>query len=169
MHLDGLIALLIIIGIVTSISKSSKKKKAAQAQKAARPAAQSGEVRIPYTREEWAQFLEQESIPKPKAPPKPAAKKPPEPAPQATTPMPKPVPAESGSIAVDPMQGVEGETEAEHAAHRMRAAHEEARRRSECAEAQAVAQVNLQALRSAVVMKEILDKPVSLRPRRRFY
>ena len=35
MHVDGLIALLIIIGIVTSISKSGKKKKAAEAQKRA--------------------------------------------------------------------------------------------------------------------------------------
>ena len=34
---------------------------------------------------------------------------------------------------------------------------------------QAQMEVNLQALRSAVVMKEILDKPVSLRPRRRYY
>lgn len=181
MHLDGLIALLIIIGLVTSISKSNKKKKAAQAQKAAKPAAQAGEVRIPYTREEWAQFLEQEHIPKPKAPPKPAAAKPEDVAKVAAAVLekhraqaaqrsvPTPAPAPSGSIAVDANQGVEGETEAEHAAHRMRAARAEARRRSECAEAQAVAQVNLQALRSAVVMKEILDKPVSLRPRRRYY
>ena len=181
MHLDGLIALLIIIGLVTSISKSNKKKKAAQAQKAAKPAAQAGEVRIPYTREEWAQFLEQEHIPKPQGPPKPAAAKPEDAAKVAAAVLerrgaqaaqrsvPTPAPAPSGSIAVDANQGVEGETEAEHAAHRMRAARAEACRRSECAEAQAVAQVNLQTLRSAVVMKEILDKPVSLRPRRRYY
>ena len=181
MHLDGLIALLIIIGLVTSISKSNKKKKAAQAQKAAKSAAQPGTVKIPYTREEWEQFLadaEGEAAAKP-APAKKAAAKPaaPKPAPQkrkANAPQmnvaaPAPAAMSTGSIAVDANQGVEGETEAEHAAHRMRAARAEARRRSECAEAQAVAQVNLQTLRSAVVMKEILDKPVSLRPRRRYY
>ena len=61
MHLDGLIALLIIIGVVTSISKSGKKKKAAAAQKRAEepsPAQpKAGPTKIPYTREEWEQFL----------------------------------------------------------------------------------------------------------------
>ena len=80
MHVDGLIAVLIIIGLVTSISKSGKKKNAAAAQKRAeapspaqpKPSA----VKIPYTREEWEQFLKEEGIPKPKAQPKPAAAKP---------------------------------------------------------------------------------------------
>ena len=74
-----------------------------------------------------------------------------------------------GSIAMDPMQGLEGETEAEHAAHRLRAEREEARIQIERVAEQVQTQVNLQTLRSAVVMKEILDKPVSLRPRRRYY
>ena len=62
--MDGLIVLLIIIGVVTSISKSSKKKKAAEAQrKAEKPAPaqpKAGAVKIPYTREEWAEFLKRE-------------------------------------------------------------------------------------------------------------
>lgn len=182
--MDGLIALLIIIGIVTSISKSNKKKKAAQ--KAAKSAAQPGTVKIPYTREEWAQYLAQESIPKPKAQPKPAAKPKSTPKPEdvakvaaavpekrraqaAQRSVPTPAPAPTGSIALNSLQSVEGETEAEHAAHRMRAAQEEQRIHIERAAEQAQMEVNLQALRSAVVMKEILDKPVSLRPRRRCY
>lgn len=186
MHLDGLIALLIIIGIVTSISKSSKKKKAAEAQrKAEKPAPaqpKAGAVKIPYTREEWAEFLKEEGVPEAVVQPKPAAQ--PEKAVEAASPAPqkrrakvvqavaaapKPVPATTGSIALDPRQGVEGETEAEHAAHRLRAEREEARIQIERAAEQVQTEVNLQTLRSAVVMKEILDKPVSLRPRRRYY
>lgn len=185
MHLDGLIALLIIIGVVTSISKSNKKKKAAAAQKRAEvpsPAQQkAGPTKIPYTREEWEQFLadaEGEAAAKP-APAKKAAAKPaaPKPAPQkrkASAPQmnvaaPAPAAMSTGSIALDPRQSVEGETEAEHAAHRLRAAQEDMRIGVERAAEQALAEVNLQTLRSAVVMKEILDKPVSLRPRRRYY
>ena len=185
MHLDGLIALLIIIGVVTSISKSNKKKKAAAAQKRAEvpsPAQQkAGPTKIPYTREEWEQFLadaEGEAAAKP-APAKKAAAKPaaPKPAPQkrkANAPQmnvaaPAPAAMSTGSIALDPRQSVEGETEAEHAAHRLRAAQEDMRIGVERAAEQALAEVNLQTLRSAVVMKEILDKPVSLRPRRRYY
>ena len=184
MHLDGLIVLLIIIGVVTSISKSNKKKKAAAAQKRAEvpsPAQQkAGPTKIPYTREEWEQFLadaEGEAAAKP-APAKKAAAKPaaPKPAPQkrkASAPQmnvaaPAPAAMSTGSIALDPRQSVEGETEAEHAAHRLRAAQEDMRIGVERAAEQALAEVNLQTLRSAVVMKEILDKPVSLRPRRRY-
>ena len=185
MHLDGLIVLLIIIGVVTSISKSNKKKKAAAAQKRAEvpsPAQQkAGPTKIPYTREEWEQFLadaEGEAAAKP-TPAKKAAAKPaaPKPAPQkrkANAPQmnvaaPAPAAMSTGSIALDPRQSVEGETEAEHAAHRLRAAQEDMRIGVERAAEQALAEVNLQTLRSAVVMKEILDKPVSLRPRRRYY
>ena len=186
MHLDGLIALLIIIGIVTSISKSGKKKKAAEAQRKAEKASPAqpkpGATKIPYTREEWAEFLKEEGIPEAVVQPKPAAQpekavKAASPAPQkrrakvvqAVAAAPKPAPATTGSIALDPRQGVEGETEAEHAAHRLRAKQEEQRIHVERAAEQALAEVNLQTLRSAVVMKEILDKPVSLRPRRRYY
>lgn len=194
MHLDGLIALLIIIGIVTSISKSSKKKKAAQAQrKAERPSPaqpKASTTKIPYTREEWEAFLadaDGEAAAEPAAPKKAEAKPAAKPenatkaavaAPQkrraqsvqqsVSAPAPKAASAGGGSIALDPMQGVEGEPEAEHAAHRLRAAREDARIQIERAAEQAQTEVNLQTLRSAVVMKEILDKPVSLRPRRRY-
>ncbi len=183
--MDGLIVLLIIIGVVTSISKSNKKKKAAAAQKRAEEPSsaqpKAGTTKIPYTREEWEAFLadaEGEAAAKP-APAKKAAAKPaaPKPAPQKrraqavqqSVAAPAPAAMSTGSIALDPKQSVEGETETEHAAHRLRAEREEQRIHVERAAEQALAEVNLQALRSAVVMKEILDKPVSLRPRRRYY
>ena len=181
--MDGLIVLLIIIGVVTSISKSNKKKKAAAAQKRAEEPSsaqpKAGTTKIPYTREEWEAFLadaEGEAAAKP-APAKKAAAKPaaPKPAPQkrraqaVQQSVAAPVHKASGSIALDPKQSVEGETETEHAAHRLRAKREDMRIGVERAAEQALAEVNLQTLRSAVVMKEILDKPVSLRPRRRYY
>ena len=177
--MDGLIVLLIIIGVISSISKSNKKKKkAAEAQrKAEKPSSAQSKpdaAKIPYTREEWAEFLKEEGVPEAVVQPKPAAAK-------AAAPAPKkrrakavqsvadaPNAASTGPIAPDPRQGVEGETEAEHAAHRLRAAREEARIQIERAAEQVQTEVNLQTLRSAVVMKEILDKPVSLRPRRRY-
>ncbi len=182
--MDGLIVLLIIIGVVTSISKSNKKKKAAAAQKRvespspAQPKA--GTTKIPYTREEWEAFLadaEGEAAAKPTpakkavkpASPKPAPQKRKANTPQMNVAAPAPAAMSTGSIALDPKQSVEGETETEHAAHRLRAEREEQRIHVERAAEQALAEVNLQALRSAVVMKEILDKPVSLRPRRRYY
>ena len=195
MHLDGLIVLLIIIGVVSSISKSGKKKKkAAEAQKKAEKSAsaqpKAGATKIPYTREEWAQFLKEEGVPETRAQinsaaaktqeaAKPTAAKPEDVARVATAILQKrkaqaaqpsvaaPVREAAGSIALDPTQGIEGETEAEHAAHRLRAEAAQALRDSAEETRQALAAMNLQTLRSAVVMKEILDKPVSLRPRGR--
>lgn len=179
--MDGLIVLLIIFGVISRISKSNKnKKKATEAQrKAEKPSSAQPKpdaAKIPYAREEWAQFLKEDGTPKAKAQPKPAAK--PEDmvkvvaavlqkrkAQVAQQRAAAPLREATGSIVLDPRQGVEGETEAEHAAHRRRAEAEEALRDSAQEARSAVAAMNLQALRSAVVMKEILDKPVSLRPR----
>ena len=179
--MDGLIVLLIIISVISSIGKSNKKKKkATEAQrKAEKPSSAQSKpdaAKIPYTREEWSQFLKEEGTPKAKAQPKPAAK--PEDmvkvvaavlqkrkAQAAQQRAAAPLREATGSIVLDPRQGVEGETEAEHAVHRRRAEAEEALRDSAQEARSAVAAMNLQALRSAVVMKEILDKPVSLRPR----
>lgn len=62
---------------------------------------------------------------------------------------------------------MEGESPLEHAAHRQRVIAEEERVRREHAQLRELRSANLQKLRSAVVMREILDKPVSLRPRAR--
>ena len=147
--MDGLIVLLIVIGVIARISKSNKKKAAEAARR------QEQAEKIPYSREEWDAYLKAEGIPaRPKAKAKPA-----------------PIPATpsapgTGSIRMDPNQGVEGETVAEHSMHRQRAAQAEAQAQIEQEALQALRAANLQALRNAVVMKEILDKPVALRPRR---
>ena len=60
----------------------------------------------------------------------------------------------------------QGESPEEHARHRQRILAEEAQRRAEHETLQEVRHMNLQKLRTAVVVSEILDKPVSLRRRR---
>ena len=175
--MDGLIVLLIVIGVIARISKSNKKKKAAEAARR-----QEQDEKIPYSREEWDAYLKAEGIPaRPKAKAKPAAAVPTapakpvkaqaKPAAQPVKAAAAPIPATpsapgTGSIRMDPSQGVEGETVAEHSMHRQRAAQAEAQAQIEQEALQALRAANLQALRNAVVMKEILDKPVALRPRR---
>ena len=61
----------------------------------------------------------------------------------------------------------EGESHKEHAAHKLRIAEEEARLHREREELKELRNVNLKKLRSAVVMSEVLGKPVALRPRGR--
>ena len=180
--MDGLIVLLIIFGVISRISKSNKKKKATEAQRKAEKLSSAqpkpDAAKIPYTREEWAQFLKEDGTPKAKAQPKPAVKQEDvvkvvaaalqkQKAQAIQQRAAAPSREATGSIALDPRQSVEGETEAEHAEHRRRAEAEEALRDSAQEARSAVAAMNLQALRSAIVMKEILDKPVSLRPRGR--
>ena len=175
--MDGLIVLLIVIGVIARISKSNKKKKAAEAARR-----QEQDEKIPYSREEWDAYLKAEGIPaRPKAKAKPVAAVPTapakpvkaqaKPAAQPVKAAAAPIPATpsapgTGSIRMDPSQGVEGETVAEHSMHRQRAAQAEAQAQTEQEALQALRAANLQALRNAVVMKEILDKPVALRPRR---
>ena len=174
--MDGLIVLLIVIGVIARISKSNKKKAAEAARR------QEQDEKIPYSREEWDAYLKAEGIPaRPKAKAKPAAAVPTapakpvkaqaKPAAQPVKAAAAPIPATpsapgTGSIRMDPNQGVEGETVAEHSMHRQRAAQAEAQAQIEQEALQALRAANLQALRNAVVMKEILDKPVALRPRR---
>ena len=62
---------------------------------------------------------------------------------------------------------LEGESHKEHAAHKQRIADEEARLHREREELNELRNVNLKKLRSAVVMSEVLGKPVALRPRGR--
>ena len=57
----------------------------------------------------------------------------------------------------------EGESRLEHAAHRARIAEEEARLHQQRTELQELRSMNLKKLRTAVVMGEVLGKPVALR------
>ena len=157
--MDGLIAIIVIIWIASAISGNKKKaknaKKAGGVQRAAQPKAKTQvppqpkappkpkQARIPYTKEEWADFLNDlnEEIAPKKA------------APRLVTEM----EMESASM--------EGESHEEHAEHLRRIEAEEAQHRQEREAIEDLRAANREKLRAAVVMSEVLGKPVALRPR----
>ena len=166
--MDGLIGILILIGIFSSFSKKKKQKaqkKAVQARPAGpnpepRPEKAAGQMKIPFTREEWDSFL---------ADMEPQAKK--------SMPLPvKPAKAKKTAKAPEPVLlldhdepegtvSTQGESTAEHAEHRQKILAEETRLREHQETLQELRHMNRQKLRQAVVMSEVLGKPVSLRPR----
>jgi len=179
--LNSLVGLLILFAIF-SISSSKKKKKAqAAAQRnnaskraqqildQARQNEQSGKV--PYTRNEWQTFLNnlETAAPaeQPSKPIQPTAPKPVQPkaskqaVPAAQAPL-------LNALQHDDPEGsisTQGETEAEHAGHHRKILEEESRLMEEHETLRELRRLNLQKLRSAVVMSEVLNKPVSLRSR----
>lgn len=183
--MDGLIVVLLILGLVARISKKKKNSGNARRGGAARGVAEkitdalemagkeaAKQAKIPYTKEEWSQYLRQsaaeEDARAPIAPmqaAEPAARiAPPPPAPGAkpvSRPLkPKPVQREARSEAEAPR---EGESRREHAAHLARIAREEEKIARRQEEIKRLRDVNLEKLRSAVVMSEVLGKPLALR------
>ena len=155
--MDSLIGILVLIGIFSSLSKKKKKQAQKQASKPASPAAQ---AKIPFTKDEWTAFLAdmEKQEKKPKAKPSKPAK------------AAKPVKAAAPVLHIDHDEpegtiSTQGESAAEHAEHRQRILAEEARLREQQQTLQELRHLNRQKLRSAVVMSEVLGKPVSLRPR----
>ena len=170
--MDGLIVLLFVICIIIN-SLTSKKKKEKQAQKRAekaqafdtafpraqakpqpkprprpRPKAVDGQMRIPFTKEEWKAYLSEmsEELVQERA--------------------------ASASIAHDEGDSfhegfisTQGESIEEHAEHRRRMAEEDARHQQEREALNDLRSANREKLRAAIVMSEVLGKPVALRPR----
>ena len=196
--MDGLIVILAILGLISSISKKKKARRQQQwerarqagydevsavppplmredapADKPAKPkAAAAQQVKIPFTKEEWAAFLSDHSEKQPVRSAKPV------PADAAEAQSSKENSAEGRkfqTLAAQQLNAerlrpderhLEGESHQEHAAHRQRIAEEEARLHHEREELKELRNVNLKKLRSAVVMSEVLGKPVALRGRR---
>ena len=84
--------------------------------------------------------------------------------------LPPEVPPAEDVAAAAPIEDAhegEGESDAEHSAHLEKIAQAEARCRAGREAEAARIERDRQRLRDAVIMREVLDKPVSLRPRRR--
>lgn len=146
--MDGLIALLVVIAVVNALT-SGRRKKRQEAQRRAFQGAQQAQA---------AQKPKAQQRPRPQA--------------QPSTPeelrahlaamdaQSKPAPKrEEGAIST------QGESEAEHAEHRRRIAAEEAARRLEREALRDLREANRDKLRTAVIMSDVLSKPVALRPR----
>jgi len=160
--MDGLIVILILLAIF-SASSNKKKKKAQKKAEQARPAAPQPEkpaaqAKIPFTKDEWNAYLtdmeKQEKNPKPQ-PMKPIRMTKPVKAPAPVLHLDHDVP--EGTVST------QGESAAEHAEHRQKLLAGEARLREQQQTLQELRHLNRQKLRSAVVMSEVLGKPVSLR------
>ena len=208
-----IIILLIIIGLAAKSSKKKKQQARKQRERQAgfdeisaapppkaRPALdkiadalefvdeKAGQVKIPYSRQEWAEFLNRTPAEKP-APAKPKA----QPAgdrvskailrsgdPSLIAGLESGRSSPAGNAASEGQefqklnaqrlrpsaQHAEGESHREHAEHRQRIIEEEARIHKEREDLKELRSVNLQKLRSAVIMSEVLGKPVALRGRR---
>ena len=155
-----ILAILFILNAATSGSRKKKKQQAAQKSNAQQAAAQPKQKpkpvprqprkgvqqRIPFTKEEWKAYLNElgEEV-----------------APKVTAPL----AYDEDHIAGEGFISTQGESIEEHAEHRRKIAEEEARFHEERAALSDLRNANLEKLRTAVVMSEVLGKPVALRPR----
>ena len=163
--MSGWIVLLVIFGLINAISSPNKKKKKAHtkrqdgAQRAAPPKPktphQPKQARVPYTKEEWAAYLaEMSGVSAPKKD-----------APKKAEHAPEPRLVTELHQEMESSFSMEGESHEEHAEHRRRIEEEEALHQQERDAIADLRAANLDKLRAAVVMSEVLGKPVSLRPR----
>lgn len=155
--MEGLFFLIIVGGAILSILRKSKKaaqKRDAQPQ----PPKPAQRERIPFTREEWETYLREQGVAKKAVRPAQAAQKVEKPAPKPAAQSVQ-TPAHSAFSVVS----TEGEAEAEHAEHVRRILADEAATRQQSASELELRRVNRARLRQAVVMREILDRPVALR------
>ncbi len=172
--MDGLIALFIIIGIVNAVTSSSKKKKRKAEKRAFRAArrAQAGRTPPMAAAQTAGEFIPPREV----APRTEAARAV---QPQAAAPhaeaarpaQPQVVAPERAPRPIEPVRdgegrtSTQGESEAEHDEHRRQVRAEEARLRQAREVLRDSRAEYLRKLRTAVVMSEVLNKPVSLRPR----
>ena len=176
--MDGLIGILVLIGIFSSLSKKKKQKAQkkvsrswpiepqSEPRQAPRPEKVPGQAKIPFTKEEWDNFLADIEEPKVKSVPRPA--KPVKKENPAKPKKPVKTPAPVLLLDHDEPEGTvstQGESAAEHAEHRQKVLAEEIRLREQQETLQELRHLNRRKLRQAVVMSEVLGKPVSLRPR----
>ncbi len=148
---------LILIGIALLRSSNQKRRNSDAAPRAPRPAPVEDEPELADEDEQFEKEFGPESSLLPSEGDIEAAEasQPPEPETQA------------GDTQRENTHSDEGESDAEHAEHLRKIAQAEARcRAGREAEAARIAQ-DRQRLRDAIVMREVLDKPVALRARRR--
>lgn len=185
--MDGLIIILIIIGIVSRLNKKKKqqenaqkaqqeaeafaqafpegkkpavpvKKAAEPVRKPTQPVRKPTQQEIPFTKEEWAKFLGNiETVSRKAAPAK-----------QAAAPVQDKVPGKQAlPEGYSPaLRATQGESEKEHRRHLERIAAEEKQLQEQADSLRELRSMNRQKLRQAVIMSEVLGKPAALRGRR---
>lgn len=184
--MDALLSILIIAALVALRSSSKKKqahKAAARRNNAYAEASETirlAQQKMPISREGWSAFLKEENpatqtkeapISRAECALQPAKKAS---APQSDRPRVKAAKAASAKSAPPPTPAppppegsisTQGESAAEHAMHMEKVHIEEEKLRQQAQSLRQIRNLNRQKLREAVVMREVLGKPVSLRPR----
>lgn len=158
--MDGFVSFLVFLGVMFLIGKASSKKKPQQKnaqpqQSPAQPVKPGTPQRVPFTKADWQKMIEQQR----------------EVVKQQTqeAPVIAGMPLEEGFSQETYSEGLfstQGESEAEHAEHVQKLQEAEAQLQSEKAVLAELHRSGRDELRKAVVMSEVLGKPVSLRSRR---
>ena len=179
--MDALIVLIVIGAFILSLTKKAKRPKQqnADAEKTV-PTKPAQAQKIPYTKAEWNEYLRAQGIAQKQtaaAPARPAA------AAQAASAerdsdhdarvRPSAPPAGSREMVERMHRAVEcgmpgsvsaqGESEAEHAEHLQKMREDDLQTRMQSETLRELRQMNRARLRQAVVVREILDRPVSMR------
>ena len=172
--MDALIVLFVIGAFILSLTKKTRKpkKQNSDAEKAAPPQSAPAE-KIPFTKEEWNAYLRAQKQPAAKTVSAASAV----PAKESTARdahlQPSAPPAGSREMVERMHRAVErgmpgsvalqGESEAEHAEHLQKIYSAEHQSREASETLRELRQMNRARLRQAVIMREILDRPVSMR------
>lgn len=180
--MESLLSILLIVALV-ALSSSNRKKKAqrkqAQQKRAFAEAAQmNGQDKKSRAMEEWQNFLKettggaavsttmQSVVRKPTDTEQPVETiKAPARLPARVFHEARPKPAPAPEVPQEGMSSTQGESAEEHAAHLAKIHTEEERLHQTQQTLQEIRNLNRKKLRSAVVMSEVLGKPVSLRSR----
>lgn len=193
--MDGLLIILAILGLISSLGKKKKQQRETMAQyrrdnsfeeafpedetavppakpvqkateaakkvdaalkKVPEPVKKAIRQEIPFTKEEWDKFLSGIEGKKP------AAQDMPKSSPEGRISKHQPL-AEGASL---PLKSTQGESHEEHKKHLEKIAAEEKQRHEQAELAREIRHMNRQKLRQAIVMSEVLGKPVALRGKR---
>lgn len=169
--MDRLLSLAVTLLIIFSISRSFGIQKKKRGNRQSASTARSAGPRIPYA-ESGAppRPAGKPAKPAPAAEPAGAAAKPTVTAAKPAQAAAKPAVTAVAAMATAPEGSLstQGEQPLEHARHQARVAAREAQLRRERESMEALRNLRLEKLRAAVVMSEVLGKPVALRPRGRY-
>lgn len=171
--MDDLLSLIVMIVVIMGIAQSfsSQKKKRGNGQSAS--TSRSAGPRIPYAASKASPRSQTTPVrPAPSAKPAVKAAKPTvkaaKPAVAAAPAAAAAVPAAAMAAAPEGSISTQGEHPEAHALHQARIAAQEAQLRREWESMAELRNIRLENLRAAVVMSEVLGKPVALRPRNRY-
>ncbi len=157
--MDGLVALIVLIVIGSLFSQSKKKKRGRSGPSAAASSKRTGKSKIPYAPVQERAQLKVKPQARPSKPNSSA---------DVVAAIASVNDEAEGSISTQGNFSTQGESPEEHAVHQALIAVQEAMQHQEQEKLESLQNARLEELRTAVVMSEVLGKPVALRRRYRY-